>query len=200
MTSLMNDEQPFDAAYYQRFYESRRTRVYGPEEVAKLAHGVTGFIGWFGGDLRSVLDVGAGSGLWRDWFKENLPAVKYRSTDISPYACERYGHELRDIATWRSKEKYDLVICQGVLPYLEEAPCAAALENIAAMTRGFLYLEAVTQRDLEQVCDLEKTDRMLKPRPKAWYLERLKPHYRRLGCGLWYRKSGPIGFYELERA
>ena len=104
---------PFDAAYFKRFYESRRSRVYGREQIDHLARGVTGFVSWFGGDLESVLDLGAGTGLWRDGSATNQPDVRYRSVDVSAYACERYGHERRDISRWRGREKFDLLICQG---------------------------------------------------------------------------------------
>ena len=59
----------FDADYFRRFYESRRTRVYGGEQVGHLARGVTGLVQWFGGDIERVLDVGAGTGLWGAWLR-----------------------------------------------------------------------------------------------------------------------------------
>ena len=62
--------------------------------------------------------------------------MRYVSTDASPYACQQYGHKLRDIAVWRGRDRFDLVVCQGVLPYLSDAQCAAAIENLAAMCRG----------------------------------------------------------------
>lgn len=40
-------------------------------------------------------------GMWRDWYRTMHPRVRVRSVDVSSHACERYGHELRDIATWR---------------------------------------------------------------------------------------------------
>jgi hypothetical protein len=191
-------DEPFDQSYFERFYGSRKTRVYGKKEVARLARGVTEMIGWLGGDLRSVLDVGAGAGLWRSWFQRHKPDVRYRSTDVSAYACEKYGHEQRDIATWRAREKFDLVICMGVLPYLSDDDCARAIENIASMSRGFLYLEAITRRDLDEVCDRSKTDGAVKGRTGAWYRKHLAPHYQTLGCGLFYVRTGPLVFYELE--
>src|SRR5262245_16010207 len=106
----------FDAAYYARFYERAATRVQGPREVARLARGITGIIEWVGGSLDSVLDVGAGPGLWRDWFAKHRPRVAYVSTDVSAYACKRYGHVRRDIVRWRARRRFDLVVCQGVLP------------------------------------------------------------------------------------
>jgi cyclopropane fatty-acyl-phospholipid synthase-like methyltransferase len=190
----------FDAAYFDRFYESRATRVYGAAEIARLARGVTGMIGWLGGDLRSVLDVGAGVGLWRDWFAAHRKDVRYRSTDVSAYACQRYGHEQRDIARWRARERFDLVVCQGVLQYLGDEDAAHAIENIAAMSRGFLFLEVVTARDLREACDMARTDGAVHARAGAWYRARLGEHFTTLGCGLHYRKGGPLVFYELEQA
>jgi len=189
----------FDEAYYRRFYESRATRVYGKGEIAHLARGVTELVAWYGGEIRSVLDVGAGVGLWRDWFRSSKPDVRYLSTEVSPYACHKYGHEMHDIALWRATERFDLVICQGVLPYLSDEAAARAIENLAAMSRGFLYLEAVTKKDLADVCDNTYTDQAQKPRTRRWYRERLDRFYVPLGCGLYYIKSGPLAFYELER-
>jgi hypothetical protein len=190
----------FDASYFRRFYESRRSRVYGKEQVDFLARGVTGFVGWFGGEVERVLDVGAGIGLWGDWFRENMPDVRYRSLDVSEYACEKYGHELRDISSWRGREKHDLVICQGVLPYLDDAACIKAIANMAAMSRGFLYLEAVTARDLRDVCDRTKTDVRMRARPARFYRQALAKHFEPLGCGIYHVRGGDKLFYELERA
>ena len=189
----------FDAAYYERFYERRATRVQGPKEVAKLAAHVLDLVEWAGGDVRSVLDVGAGTGLWRDWFAATRPLVAYRSTDVSPYACELYGHERRDISAWRARSRFDLVVCQGVLPYLEDDACAAAIDNLGAMTRGFLYLETVTHQDLATLCDPDLTDPTLIARTGAWYRERLGAHYVPLALGVWMSRRFEARLYELER-
>lgn len=189
----------FDAAYFRRFYESRRSRVYGREQIDHLARGVTGFVQWFGAEVESVLDVGAGTGLWRDWFSENFPGIRYRSVDVSLYACKKYGHERRDISKWRAREKFDLVVCQGVVPYLDDEACEQAIANMAAMCRGFLYLEAITARDLREVVDRSRTDVSVKARPATFYRRLLARHFQGLGCGLYYVKSGEVVFYDLER-
>jgi predicted TPR repeat methyltransferase len=190
----------FDAAYFRRFYESRRSRVYSDEQVDHLARGVTGFVRWFGGDIESVLDVGAGTGLWGRWFKANMPEVKYRSVDVSDYACNAYGHEKRDISSWRGRDRHDLVVCQGVLPYLEDQACARAAANMAAMCRGFLYLEAITKRDLREVCDRSKTDVRVFARSRGFYRRLLARHFDPIGCGLHHVRGGTALFYDLERA
>jgi hypothetical protein len=195
----------FDASYFRRFYESRRSRVYGSEQIDHLASGVTGLVQWFGGELERVLDVGAGIGLWRDWFSSHMPDVDYRSIDVSPYACAKYGHEQRDISRWRARgargarEKFDLVICQGVLPYLDDAACTRAIGNMAAMCRGFLYVEAITARDLRDVCDRSRTDVTVRARPASFYRRLLAKKFEPVGCGLYHVLGGHAVFYDLER-
>ncbi|AKV01693.1 Methyltransferase type 12 [Labilithrix luteola] len=192
--------ETFDEAYYGRYYGEKRTRVHGPEEVARLCSAVTSFLDWWQFPIDTALDVGAGVGLWRDWFKKHRPKTKYRSVEVSKYACEQYGHELRDITKWHDKESYDLVVCQGVLPYLDDEQCAKAIENLAAMSGGFLYLEAITKSDIEEVCDDAKTDIKVHGRTGAWYRKRLERHFTPVGCGLWAKHDAPVLFYELERA
>ncbi len=154
---------------------------------------------WLGGDVRTVLDVGAGAGFWRAYLAENEPAVRYMSIDASPYACERYGHLHRDIARWRDTERYDLVVCQGVLPYLDDDGARRAIANIGAMCAGFLYLEAITTRDIREVCDLDKTDVARSTSATGdFYLRALGEHFVRVGAGLFYSRRGPLRFYELE--
>jgi SAM-dependent methyltransferase len=191
---------PFDEAYFRKFYESRRSRVYSADQVDHLARGDTGLVSWFGGEIERVLDVGAGTGLWGQWFRSNMPAAEYRSVDVSDYACATYGHERRDISAWRAPEKFDLVVCQGVLPYLDDGACSRAIANMAAMCRGFLYVEAVTARDLREVCDRTKTDVRVLARSRGYYRRALGRHFEPLGCGIHHVRGGSALFYDLERA
>jgi hypothetical protein len=187
----------FDEAYYRRHYAGR-ARVHSARQVARLASGVTGLAAWLGVELERVLDVGAGPGLWRDWFRRHRPAVRYRSTDVSPYACARYGHERRDVSRWRSRERHDLVVCQGVLQYLDDAAAARAIGNLGAMCRGLLYLEAITARDLVEAVDREATDLRVHARSGAWYRRRLAPWFVQVGAGLWAARRAGLVLYELE--
>jgi SAM-dependent methyltransferase len=190
--------ETFDAEYYRRFY--RDDPVHDRRRIARLAEGVSGLCGWWGLPLRSVLDVGAGPGYWRDWFAQQRPTVRYRSIDVSPYACEKYGHELRDIATWEPPGRYDLVVCQGVLQYLSDVRAALAIEHIGVATRGVLYLEVPTARDRVEVIDAASTDLDIRWRSGGWYLRHLSPHVVKVGAGLFVSRHAPVRFYELERA
>ena len=91
-------------------------------------------------------------------------------------------------------------MCQGVLPYLEDSECAKAVSNMGAMCRGFLFIEAVTARDLLRVCDRTRTDTSVRPRAASFYRRLLARDFEALGCGLFHAKSGDAVFYELERA
>lgn len=186
----------FDAKYFRRFYEGPG-RTHSSREIARLASGVCGLAGWLGVDLDSVLDVGAGTGLWRSWFRRHRPEVRYRSVDVSPWACERYGHEERDISAWRARERFDLVVCHSVLQYLDDRGAARALDNLGAMCRGLLYLEAITRED-EAILDVAKTDMTVRLRPAAWYRARLDRHFFQVGAGLWASRRSGILLWELE--
>lgn len=188
--------EAFGAAYYRRFYG--RSPVHTPTTVGHLAAGVMHLAAWWGVRIRSVLDVGAGPGYWRDWFADEHPTIRYRSIDVSTYACERYGHEQRDITSWAPRTPSDLVVCQGVLQYLDRAAVEAAVNNLARSTRSFLYLEVPTLHDREHVIDASATDLECHWRSGAWYRARLHPHFVQIGAGLWAQRTAGLPFYELE--
>jgi hypothetical protein len=70
---------------------------------------------------------------------------------------------------------------------------------MAFMCKGFLYLEAITARDLREVCDRTRTDVRVFPRTRAAYRRALTRHFESLGCGLHHVRGGPALFYDLER-
>ena len=187
----------FDASYYKRFYG--RGGVHDRRRIAQLASSVHNMCAWWGVAPRSVLDIGAGPGLWRDWYGENHPKVRHTSTDISDYACSKYGHQKRDIATWTPRRAFDLVICHGVLQYPDDSDVRSAVANIAAATRHVLYLEVPTTSDYAHVVDVDATDMDVHHRSGDWYRELLEPHFVQAGAGMWARRGGGVVLYELER-
>jgi 2-polyprenyl-3-methyl-5-hydroxy-6-metoxy-1,4-benzoquinol methylase len=188
----------FDADYYRRFYEDPKTRIYSRARHAHLIEGVLGLISWFGYPVQSVLDVGAGVGWWGEWLKKHRRDLRYLGTELEPAICEQYGHVQADISAWRLEQQFDLVICHGVLPYLDDAAAKRAVANLAAMCRGFLYFEAITRRDVAGSVDLELTDTRVFRRTAAYYRKLLAPHFRQVGGGLWARRDSAVVFYELE--
>jgi trans-aconitate methyltransferase len=194
----VGDGGRFDADYYGRFYGSRP--VHTRRRIATLASGVDGMCRWWGIDVRRVLDVGAGPGWWRDWYRRERPSVTVHSVDVSEHACRRWGHERRDISQWAPTRPYDLVICHGVLHYMDDADAARAIGNLAAACRGAMYLEAPTARDLDEVVDRDVTDMDVHARSGSWYARRLRRHFRRAGAGLWLSRRSGVALYELESA
>jgi SAM-dependent methyltransferase len=193
-----SDPHRFDAAYFRRYYHGA-DRAHSAREMARLVGGVCGLSAWLGVSIRAALDVGAGTGIWRGLLRRRLPGVRYRSVDVSPYACARYGHERRDISRWRARERFDLVVCHSVLQYLPDDAAERAIGNMGAMCRGMLYLEAITRADLA-VLDLSRTDTVMHLRPAAWYRSRLAGDFEQVGGGLWAARRGPVRLYALERA
>ncbi len=196
----MDQYRRFDEAYYERFYENPETKIYGPEEHANLAQYVFSFARWNAIEINTVLDIGAGVGLWKRWIEENAPEVKYTGTEVSHAMCRRHGYQHRDIARWRDRKKYDLIICQGVLQYLADPDIAPAIANIAAMAGGLVYFEALTRADLRERVDKELTDTDVYVRNGSYYRGIFAKHLIAVGGGLhWTRDLAPP-FWELDIA
>jgi hypothetical protein len=141
----------FDTAYYKRFYGANG--AHDAKKIAHLATAVHHLAAWWGINITSVLDVGAGMGMWRDWYHMSFPEVTVRSIDVSEHACKTWGHEQRDIAAWRPRGKSDLVVCHSVLQYLDNQSVIQAFNNLAAATRHVMYLELPTKWDYENIID-----------------------------------------------
>jgi SAM-dependent methyltransferase len=188
----------FDEAYYHRFYESPKTRVVSSDEHAALAEFVFAFARWNRVEVKSVLDIGAGVGLWKQWIAKNHKGVQYTGTEVSQAMCKKHGFLHRDIARWRDRKKHDLIICQGVLQYLPDPDVAPAIANIASMSRGLVYVEVTTRGDLRERCDLERTDQDIFVRNGSYYRGILNKHLLSVGAGLWWVKDRDVPFYELE--
>jgi trans-aconitate methyltransferase len=190
----------FDEAYFKKFYGAGKKSVRSAADVAPQARMVDALCESWGLTLRSMLEVGAGPGFWRAWFSKSRPEVRVLSTDISEYACEKYGHELRDISKWKPARAFDLVICQDVLQYLSDRDAAAAIRNLASATREVLFLELPTHDDLKSVLDREATDFQMNLRPAEWYRRRLRRFFRQVGAGVWVRRGGRVVLYAMEAA
>ncbi len=190
--------QTFDAAFFKRFYST--SPVHSRTKVNNLAAGVHAMCQWWEVPVRSVLDVGAGLGYWRDWYATNHPKVKRLSVDISEHACEKYDHECHDIATWFPSRQFDLVVCHSVLQYLNDKQAATAIGNLAKATRSILYLEVPTSADLRNAVDKKTTDLNIYSRTGEWYRKRLSKYFVQAGAGLWVARNSGTTLYELERS
>ena len=194
----MPPAERFDAAYYRRFYGDRP--VHDRRRIALLASGVASLAAWWHVPLRSVLDVGAGKGYWRDWLAVERPRVRYHGIDVSEHACARYGHERADLATWEPRRRYDLVVCQSVLQYLDGIEATRALTALGRACRGLLFIEVPTIADRNGVIDPSGTDLAVHWRSGPWYRTRLDAAFVEIGAGLWASRSLSVPFFELERS
>jgi predicted TPR repeat methyltransferase len=151
-------------------------------------------------EMKSVLDIGAGIGLWKNWIDKHQKGVQYTGTEVSQVMCKRFGWMHRDIARWRDRKKHDLIVCQGVLQYLPDPDVAPAVANIAAMSRGLIYVEVTTRQDLRERVDTDLSDTDIFVRNGSYYRGILSKHLMSVGCGLWWVKDRPPPFFELEMA
>ena len=196
----MTEDAPerFDAAYYRRWYGRRPVQT--PARIGHLADATLALAQWWGIPIRSVLDVGAGPGWWGRHLRDAHPKVRYTGVDVSAHAAQKYGHEHHDIATWRPARRYDLVVCQGTLHYLDDRSCVAAFDHLVGAARGLLLLEIPTQDDLDDgTIDTGASDLDAFWRSARWYRQKLGPRTIEVGAGLHLPKNSPHRLYALER-
>ena len=192
-------DQWFDEAYYQRYYYDPRTRVVDPEHARRLGDFVASYLAHLHLPVRRVLDMGCGIGLWRETVARHFPAARYQGVEYSDYLCQRYGWERGSVVDYSASEPFDLVLCQGVLPYLSPPDLQRALANLGRLSRGALYLEAVTREDYERdVIDEELTDGRQFRHRVALYRRGLREHMRELGGGLWLSRQAEVPLFALE--
>jgi 2-polyprenyl-3-methyl-5-hydroxy-6-metoxy-1,4-benzoquinol methylase len=196
----MEPGQTFDEAYYARYYENPRTRIYSADDHSALAEYVFAFARWNQLPVDQVLDIGAGIGLWKQWILKHSPKSKYQGTEVSAAMCERHGYKQCSIASWRDRKRYDLIICQGVLQYINDEDLPLAIANIAAMARGLVYFEALTRKDYADRADQEKTDGNVFLRSGQTYRSLFGKHFVAVGAGLHWPKTLELPFWELDVA
>jgi len=189
----------FDSGYYERYYRDPRTRVASKDQVAVLGRFVCSFLRYLGQPVESVLDLGCGLGWWRPVLKKHFPEAGYLGVELSEHLCERHGWTQGSAVDFRSLRPFDLVICQGVLQYLTREEASRAIDNLAELTRGALYLEVLTRSDWKEHCDRKKTDGSVYLREGRWYRKELAPHFIACGGGLYLSSRSPATLYELER-
>ena len=102
---------------------------------------------------------------------------------------------------YQASEPFDLVICQGVLPYLSATDLQRALHNLGRLSRGALYVEAVAREDYErETIDEDLTDPSLFRHRAQLYRRGLADGFTTLGGGVWLSRKAEVPLFELERA
>ncbi|MFN3242002.1 MAG: class I SAM-dependent methyltransferase [Planctomycetota bacterium] len=194
---------PFDADYYRRFYGDAATRVSDQREIDRLATFVKGYLGYLQVPVRTILDIGCGVGHWQKACRKLWPKARYHGVEYSRYLCDRFGWHHGSIATLDPERElaratFDLVVCQGVMQYLDDRTAAAALANLGQWTDGALYLEALTRRDWEENCDRSVTDGEVHLRSGSFYRRRLGRDFQDCGGGVFCARRADVALFELE--
>jgi SAM-dependent methyltransferase len=188
----------FDKGYYRKYYEDPATRVADTSSCAALADFIFAYLKYLEIPISRVLDIGCGTGLWRQEVRRLVPSAQYIGVEKSSYACRKYGWEQGCLTTFRSAEAFDLVICSDVLQYLSETEAEAAMRNLTKLVRGAVYLKILTLDDWEHNCDRTITDGHVYLRRASWYRERLSRNFLACGGGVFLKKDAPAVLYELE--
>ena len=90
---------------------------------------------------------------------------------------------------------------QGVLPYLNPSDLKLALRNLGRLSRGALYVEAVTREDYERdILDEDLTDPRLFRHRAELYRRGLQEGFTELGGGVWLSRQSEVPLFELECA
>ena len=189
----------FDRDYYRRFYLDPRTAVISRAEMRERAGLIAAYARHIGLPVRSILDAGCGIGLLRVPLQRAFPRAAWTGLEYSQYLCKRYGWTQGSLATFRA-EPFDLVVCYDVLQYLDDRTAARAIASLGRLTRGLLYISALTVRDWRENCDRTRTDPDVHLREAAWYGQRLRRWFRPSGVGFWIRRGAPLTAWEMETA
>ena len=190
----------FDQDYYQRFYYNPRTAVTSRAEMRARARMIAACVEYVGLPVKSILDAGCGVGLLKAPLTRAFPAAQYVGLEYSEYLCKRYGWRQGSVATLRTRERFDLVVCYDVLQYLGAPEARRAIANLSRVCRGALYFGALTTEDWRQNCDQSRTDRIPGLRPGAWYRRELKRAFRPVGCGVWLKRNVNLTLWDLDTA
>jgi len=169
--------------------------------AARLGAFVCSYLQYVRVPVQRVLDVGCGIGLWRDAIAQHFPQASYHGVEYSEYLCQRYGWEQGSVVDYAPADgqPFDLVICQGVLPYLSPADLKLALANLGRLSKGALYVEAVAREDYERdIIDDELTDPRLYRHRAELYRRGLAQGFTELGGGVWLSRRADVPLFALE--
>jgi SAM-dependent methyltransferase len=165
----------YDEAYFTKWYRNPRTRVHTPDSVRRKVRMVVSVTEYFlGRKLRSVLDVGAGEGVWGREIRRLRPGVRYVGVDPSRYVVARFGRRrnirlgsFEELPTLALGRRHDLIVCADMLQYVPDAALRRGVRHLASILGGVAFLEAYTSGD-DMEGDLD-----------GWH-QRSKTKYRRI--------------------
>ena len=165
----------FDKAYYDRFYRNPDTRAVTPAAARRQAEFIAAYLRYLEVPVKRILDIGCGTGTVLRALGSAFPRARSTGVEFSSYLCERYGW-VRDRWSIIGRPVSRSGVCNDVLAYLDDTECAFAIENLAAICAGALFLGVLTLEDLA-LCDRRRTDAAQIPRPAELVRERLSRYF-----------------------
>lgn len=188
---------PFGKAYFERYYARPQTRIATVEDSVNVCRFIAAYAQLLELPVRSILDVGAGTGRFMRPLKRHYRDARYIGVDISEYACRKYGWQRKSILDL-DRGRHDLVLCHDVLQYLDRKDAVRGIERLAERCRGLLYFSALTREDWAANCDQSRTDSNVHLRSTRWYRRQLGVAFRNLGGGVFAHRDAPIVTFSLH--
>jgi hypothetical protein len=112
--------------------------------------------------------------------------VQYTGVDASEYAVARFGSNrnirrgtIDSLDQLRLRKDYDVILCVGMLNYLEPPQLRTGLAHLYDRAHGLVYLELFTNVDRGVFGDTMGT----RLRSPSWYRARIR-EARFVSCGL----------------
>lgn len=190
----------FDRAFFDRYYRRSSTAVISPDDVYRRTRFVLAYLGHLQVEVRSVLDAGCGTGLWKRALRRLDRDISYTGIDPSEYLCRRYGWTCSTIADYATRRRFDLVICQDVLQYVDDRDARRSIDAISRACKGALYFDVPTRDDIDdELLDMKLTDRAIHVRSAAWYRRLLRKEFLNAGGGVFLKRDARAVILALER-
>ena len=183
----MSATRQYDQRYFDKWYRNPRYRVKSPAELARQVAFVVGATEHIlGRVIRTVLDVGCGEGNWLAPLQRLRPRIQYTGVDSSEYVVRRFGASrnirlgtIDTLDRMRLRREYDLILCVGMLNYLDPDHLRIGLSHLYELAHGVVYLELFTSSDRGVFGDTRGT----RLRAPSWYRARIRDA-RFLSCGM----------------
>ncbi len=193
------EQTTFSSAYYREFYGDLRGRAGDRKTVDLLGDFVCSYLQYLGQPVRRVLDIGCGLGFWQKVIARHYPKASYIGVEYSEYLCSRLGWQTGSVVDFESAIPFDLIICDDVLQYLSNTEAIAAIDNLVTLSRGALYINALTIEDWENNCDRKRTDGDVSLRSASWYRRRLRQAFTDVGGGVFLSADSLAISWELGK-
>ena len=190
----------FDRAFFEHYYDRASTLVINEDDVFRRACFVIAYLSHLQVPVRSVLDAGCGTGLWKRALNRIDRSIEYVGIDPSEYLSRRHGWIQTSVAEFRSKQKFDLVVCQDVMQYMPSGEAVRSFAAMARVCRGALYFDVPTSDDIKDgFLDMRKTDKNIHVRSAEWYRRQLRKNFVNAGGGVFVTTRSRAIVLALER-